>query len=358
MHKIINFDLYDIAPPSASKHTVNIVEKKGHRVVKEDVTLEELYEEHASPGKFVHLVDAVDKTLANNIEKMREDNTSVRRRYAIVDARIDEKIKARQKKLGEVSGTIKEAHLTLSSPPVYTRIVFDRVYNFIETGSPVEMCIRVFSSSKDRKYEVAGSGLDTQKWLHEHYPHLRPDFILKSMPEGTEFLIKPVTNGNVVQFVLGKRPAWMKGDLTERAFKVKGVVKQTLPENISAQNYLTKQEKNQARIVQAELGKTSNKPFDTSPFKEKQHKTLHVGTTDINFELGTDGFLSRSAAERQQKIRQARGRKQEQKAGRRVHRWESRGNSTSPNLVPDSKKLDLGDQQHPEFSSLDLGKRD
>jgi hypothetical protein len=73
---------------------------------------------------------------------------------------------------------------------------------------------------------------DWWPWLHEHFPHLHPDFILKSMPAGTYYLIKPISDGRRVAFVLSlplsseqykKGPAPPK-DMTGRLFKVQEAV--------------------------------------------------------------------------------------------------------------------------------------
>ncbi|KAJ4992812.1 hypothetical protein SVAN01_01858 [Stagonosporopsis vannaccii] len=357
MHKILDFDLYDIAPPSASKHEVDIAksETEPDEIVKNGVTLEKLYEEHISPGQFIYLVKPIDKALASNFEKMREEDTpSTHKKYAVVKARIDEnrqnKLEANRRRkgleahprgLGEVSGALKEAHISLFSPPAYTRLVLDRVYNFIEFGSPVELCIRVFSSGKDTKYRPVG--LDIQKWLHEHFPHLRPDFILKSMPEGTEFLINPVTNGCVVQFVLGKRPEWMgKQDLTARAFRVKDTVGKTLSTNAMAKNYLARQRKNAAKFEKSRRDVQEAAPSevsDPSPSKKRIMNTRNIPSRQFSFELGSRGELSEQAGERQRKLRESRERQKEAKHKRRMekmekmaeykakqrHRWEGRG---------------------------------
>ncbi|KAJ4352693.1 hypothetical protein N0V95_004018 [Ascochyta clinopodiicola] len=240
MHKILDFELYKLAPPTASNHRVTLVEsvKRPNKTVKEDVTFEELYEKHVSPGRFLHMVEGVDKRLADNFHKMRETNfPSKRRSYTIVEARLSDEnksksntSKAHPENLHEVSKAIKGAPLLLSSPPAYTTMVLNRSYNFIASGALVEFTIRAFRLASDEVYRH--EGLDIQRWLHEHFPHLRPDFLLKSMPKGTEYIVEPVTNGSVIQFVLGKRPGWMRGkDLTKRLFSIRREVEDNLPKN-------------------------------------------------------------------------------------------------------------------------------
>ncbi|KAF1348284.1 hypothetical protein EJ07DRAFT_185072 [Lizonia empirigonia] len=228
MQKILAFDRYEQEPPSASDHRVTLVRSETDlRPLTEGVSLQELYDHHIGPGKFLYSAQPVPKTLAQDYEKMREyDVPSQANKYAILPAHtLPIHVKNPQID-GKQFGPLKNVHISLPNPIEYTKGALDRAYQFIELGLPVEFRMRL---SGKKKKGTAPPDPAVWPWMHAHFPHLRPDFILKSMPERSEYLIHPVTDGRVVQFVVGRQPAQMPGpDLTQRVFRVKEAVLESM----------------------------------------------------------------------------------------------------------------------------------
>jgi hypothetical protein len=231
MQKIIGFDLYDPPPPSTSSHRVNLVKSESdHTPIAKDVSLQELYDNHLGPGKLLYMTQKISKKLSENYEKMRDERVPEQvNNYAIVNAHtIEVKVKTAQVQ-GNQLGGLKGVHMVLANPVEYTKEALDRAYQFIEHGSPVEFRVRLLGAVVKKKMKSTPASADAWPWMHAHFPHLRPDFILKTMPEGTDYLIKPVSDGRTIQFVLSKKAKVMpKLDLTNRVFRVKKAVIQTL----------------------------------------------------------------------------------------------------------------------------------
>jgi hypothetical protein len=219
MHKVIPFELYKIAAPSTSLHKVNLVDGKHHdKVIAENITLQELYDEHIKPGHILYLTKTIPKNVAESVEKLKaEDTANTVKDFAIVVG--NSILHNKKAPVGHLQ--LKTMPITLSSPVEYVRHTLDRAYQFVEHGSPVEFLIRLKGSQE--KAEARLKFGDTEGWpyIHDHFPHLRPDFILRSMPEGSTFVIAPVWNGKRIQFVIQKKAWKLPLDLTKRLFKVK-----------------------------------------------------------------------------------------------------------------------------------------
>lgn len=278
MHKVLFFDRYHPTPPSESKHKVNLVASMTDRsVIAEGLSLQELYDNYVDHGKLLYMADPVLKKVDGSLTRLQENNVqSSNNNYALLDAgSLPFNIKNSQK-AHKQHGALKNTIFLLSSPPAYTRLALDRSYQFITHGSPVEFRIRL-SGPGQEKNQAPDS--DLLPWMFEHFPHMRPDFILKSMPAGTEYMIQPYTNGEMVQFVLAM-PA-QKGpkiDLTVRLERVKKQVQDTVPVNKMAMNYLAKRER-RARIAQG----TPHEVIIEERRKEKEIRTLkYVSTPQLN----------------------------------------------------------------------------
>jgi hypothetical protein len=300
MHKVLFFDRYHPTPPSESKHKVNLVASTtDRRVIAEGLSLQELYDNHVDHGKILYMVDPVLKKNDGSLSRLQENNVqSSNNNFALVVAgSIPFNIKNSQKARKQ-HGALKNTIFLLSSPPEYTRLALDRSYQFISHGSPVEFRIRLSGPGQETKV-VPGqhSNRDLLPWLFEHFPHMRPDFILKSMPAGTEYMVQPFTNGGIVQFVLAM-PA-QKGpklDLTVRLEKVKKRVADTVPANKMAQNYLVKLER-RARIAKG----TPHEVIIEERRKEKEVRTLkYVSTPQLNgtFDTKEKKMLAKMEAKR------------------------------------------------------------
>ncbi|KAJ4378984.1 hypothetical protein N0V86_005861 [Didymella sp. IMI 355093] len=254
MHKILDFVRFDVKPPSESTHRVNLVKwGKGKEfndkftIVKENLSLEELYE-HVSHGQFIYQADQIPKRIDGKFKDLRDHNIPAQsNNYAIGIAKqtewnsvdqVSNKVKHAAQKDGNQLGALKTVIMLLSNPVSYKLLSLDRAYQFVELGSPVEFRIRLHDSAVAVKKKAAVPDPELVPWMMDHFPHLRPDFILKAMPAGTKYVVNPVTDGRIVQFVVGRDVKQApKLDLTTRLFRVKKAVENTLPNNPMAQRY-------------------------------------------------------------------------------------------------------------------------
>jgi hypothetical protein len=199
--KVLPFDLYKVGSPGDSAHEVNLV--RGGKTIAENISLEELYEKHVKPGQLIHLTEAIEKNLTTDIARLKEKNTQLSlRTFGIFEPR---SIPGNKKDAdaGKGRGALRVTALNLSSPPKFFQLALDRSYQFIEYGSPVEFTIAIKRSRVSKEERLKGSSdKEAWPWIHEHFPHLRPDFILKSMPEGSMWAVEPVTDGRILQFVI------------------------------------------------------------------------------------------------------------------------------------------------------------
>ena len=247
MQKIVGFEDYRVALPSASQHVVDVVEETGNTVVAQGISLEELYDKHVKPGHMLYLTQKVDKGMAENVKKMRKEQVAQwTNKFAIAQP-----YSGRVKNTGKQLGGLKYIMITLANPVTHVRLVLDRAYQFIANGSPVEFQIRLKGSytkkarKKQEKERLKGKEVDGETdgktdggpgvvqeededewvWLHNHFPHLRPDFILKSMPEGSRYLIYPVKDEVKMKFVVSLEATVMPAmNLNKRVKLVKAAV--------------------------------------------------------------------------------------------------------------------------------------
>jgi hypothetical protein len=237
-HKVIPFSLYEPPPPKDSNQRINLVDPKSSEVLHENITFEELYNDHLKDGLLLHQVDPVPKPYSGSIEMMQaEDIPNKHNNYALVKAktlpgikiRVDKpKIMNMENKYFKQLAMLKEVHVQLDSPAAFWRISLDRAYQFLEHACPVEVVIRISGKHTAAKDKLHPGPADRWPWMHNSFPHLRPDFWMKSMPKGTSYLVKPVSDGRVVQWVMSM-PYEKSGnaikDLTKRLFKVQTACK-------------------------------------------------------------------------------------------------------------------------------------
>jgi hypothetical protein len=235
-HKLLPFDRYEVPPLDNSEHLVNI--GKGEDAIATDVSLQEVYDKHLKPGQIIYLLDDIPKSTAESVDKLHTaDVTKRNRTFGVFQAgSLPHNIKTLGK--GKGPGALRVSPLKLSSPADYFKLVMDRSYQFIEQGSPVEFSIRFRSGHVNKEEQLVPSETDSWRWIHCHFPHVRPDFILRSMPEGSRFVVDPVSNGTVLQFVIAanvpKGPR-IPDNLTRRLFRVKDSVKLSIARGQQAQ---------------------------------------------------------------------------------------------------------------------------
>jgi hypothetical protein len=239
-HKILPFQIYKPPAPSESKHKINLWTKIGGEQIAEGLTLEEVLENYISPGNMLYLTQPVKKGHSENWEYMKKNNIPQEfNNYAIVKAG-DRTIHIAQHKqrnhpnpeFRDLAG-LKEIHVNLASPVAYWMLVLARAYAFLDNGNQVEFSIRFKGSYVRKETRRQPGDQEVWPWMHNHFPHLRPDFILKGMPKGTYYMIHPFSDGKHVQFVLAmphtsNKTSPLKRNFTKRALLVKSMVETSI----------------------------------------------------------------------------------------------------------------------------------
>ncbi|USP80749.1 uncharacterized protein yc1106_08023 [Curvularia clavata] len=230
-HKALIFSPYTVEPPSASPHRINLFEgdkhHSNHTLIAKDVSLQEVYDNYVKDGYMIYSMQPLKKNMASDFKDVPEDDfPAIYKDYSFVHAHTHRvPMDSRQK--GRQLGGLKNIIFNESSPTSYYRISMDRAYQFIEGGSPVEVRIRL--QGKVSKFERHQPGDPTiWPWMHARFPHLRPDFIIKGMPEGTKFLINPVSDGRVCQWVMARPAQDTTQNLDEQFEKIKRRVTQSI----------------------------------------------------------------------------------------------------------------------------------
>jgi hypothetical protein len=202
--------------------------------------LEEVFENHISPGNMLYLTQPVKKALSENWETMKENKVPQEfNNYAIVKAGDVGVHIAKHKQRNhpnpefrDLAG-LKEIHINLASPVAFWAVVLSRAHAFLDNGNQVEFSIRFKGSFTGKETRRKPGDPEIWPWMHNHFPHLRPDFILKSMPKGTYYMIHPFSDGKHVQFVLAmphvsNNTTSLKRNFTKRALMVKTMVEASI----------------------------------------------------------------------------------------------------------------------------------
>ena len=84
------------------------------------------------------------------------------------------------------AGRGRQVHFTIYSPPAHLYLTLVMAYGCLLQGCRIEF--HLHQKSNDVRVQ------NTVHWAMEHSLHLRPDVILKAMPEGTELLGLPATS--------------------------------------------------------------------------------------------------------------------------------------------------------------------
>ncbi|KAL6705232.1 hypothetical protein ACN47E_007192 [Coniothyrium glycines] len=232
MHKILPFDLYNLPELSAATHKVNLVQetKDGERrPIAQDITFQELYDNYVKDGQMLYLAHTLKKTLAENVQRLKEENVPEQARdYGLVAA-YTHSVSIPRPQRGKHIGPLKVLPLNLSSPHTFVVMQLDRAYQFIMGGHPVEIRLRLRAAGTKKAEKLKPKSMDDWQWVHNHFPHLRPDVMLKGMPDGTGYSVEPFSDGRHVQWV------WMppgkdaeRYEHTKRLLRVKASVRKSI----------------------------------------------------------------------------------------------------------------------------------
>ncbi|KAF2031673.1 hypothetical protein EK21DRAFT_110797 [Setomelanomma holmii] len=123
-------------------------------------------------------------------------------------------------------GALRTIPLGLAQNVTHFKLMIDKAYQFVHAGCPVEFGVPINRKKRSREERLEPEELKALQWIQEHFPHVRPDFIFKSMPEGSIWSIEPVADGRKLQFVVAKTSSFdlNPANYTRRLSKVKSSV--------------------------------------------------------------------------------------------------------------------------------------
>jgi hypothetical protein len=230
-HKVIPFARYEVKPPGDSAHEINLVGgADGKTTIADNISLEDAYNRYIRPGQLLYLAQDIVKNTAEKVNVLKEQNIPLHNRtFGILESG---SITGNHKdfKKGKGQGALRVVPIAISTPSEHFKRVMDGAYQFVDHGSPVEFAIAIRRNKTNKLAKLTHGDPEAWPWVHDHFPHLRPDFILKSMPEGSRYAVEPVSDGRVVQFVIIK-PSKIHPNpinLTGRLFKVKASVQKSI----------------------------------------------------------------------------------------------------------------------------------
>ncbi|KAL5451869.1 hypothetical protein PMIN05_000255 [Paraphaeosphaeria minitans] len=259
MHKIMNYERYD--PPTIAEldHKINILKDvendvggKVRETVAEGVTLGQVFDDYIEPGKILRLAGTMPRIdTPPNKDAMEKRRSADRYRdYVVFDAfstgaqaevggRKATRARGNHNEITHMLG-LREVKLQLGTPMTHFAQMLDKAYQFIELGCPVEfdICIRHCTDKQAAVLFKGSNPINSLDYVYKHFPHLRSDFIHKSMPIGTRWIVYPFTNSRHVQFVLGratKRDEFGMSNFTKRVLKVQKAVIQGVEEGWAQQ---------------------------------------------------------------------------------------------------------------------------
>lgn len=249
LHKILPFDRYETPPPSQSSHKVQLSDGCEPRAKHyANVSFSKLLTKHVRPGRFLIPTTSLSRYEGKNVDQLKQDDRPAKyRSYRLARAAVPtsdapglkvadrEELALEPPKLQQQWGRLKGIHMNLISPVLYQELCLQRAFNFLLQGHVVEFQMRTDHVKVDKKQKIESADPEGTLWLHNHFPHMRPDVILKSMPEGAYFLVDPVSSGRVVQFVMAmplisgnKNDLPVRQKLTSQVFHKKSRLKGTI----------------------------------------------------------------------------------------------------------------------------------
>jgi hypothetical protein len=235
-HEVLWFDRYKYPPLDELPHKIKLWEtdKKGiqKKLIAGNLSLQELYENHVKPGE---MVCSTHEVMKGRVKLLANDDPEAQMPKGLRNYSLCKPYSFRAKDLnkpkGKHVGGLRQIILTDTSPPMYYRRMIDAAYEFLERKCVVEFSLRIQGPALKKKERIESTTPHMWQWLHSVAPHLRPDFIMKGMPENTFYLVEPISNGRVVQWVAGISPLHdnQKG-LTKRLLNIKAQIQRNIDE--------------------------------------------------------------------------------------------------------------------------------
>jgi hypothetical protein len=231
-HKVLNFTPWEvdkIAPLEKVEHRVKLWEtdknSKRLSVIADNIPFQELLDKHVDDGKILYSMCEIKKGMAKTyLDAEDMPFPEELKDYAISKAHTYSAPKGIVQKGTQIAG-LKNIIFNESSPVNFFRMRMDQAYQFLERGCAVEFRLRLQGRMLLKEERIKPAGPERWTWMHQHMPHLRPDFIMKAMPKSTRYLVNPVSNGRVVQWVavLGHKQE-PEVSLDKRLFRIKDAV--------------------------------------------------------------------------------------------------------------------------------------
>lgn len=312
-HKVLNFSPYTCPPLDTLQHKVKLwasttkhgaegvaMTTKGD-LIADNLSLQDLYDHHVKDGQMLFCMEALKKGMAQAYldtggkgKEDREIPEELRNFSTTKPGRFGVPAPKKGKKSKELAG-LKTIVMNESSPPAYYSLSLNRAYQFIDVGCVVEFRLRLQGKTLSKEDRIKPADHCRWQWMHSYFPHLRPDFIMKGMPEDTVYVIQPVSDGRVVQWVASK-PGRVQPpmDLTKRVFNIKTSVGRSIDQGKQAM--LPKKMREQLR----DSGVADYSPNTAMPKNLARAKFGRGGNVKYNSEekkylkkdAETDGFMT------------------------------------------------------------------
>jgi hypothetical protein len=192
--------------------------------------LQELYNNHIKPGQILYCLGEVKKGIAQtHLDAEDMELAEELKDFSITTAHTFKAPGTIRPTKGKQLGGLKNVIFNESSPITFFRMVMDRAYQFIDAGLAVEFRTRLQGKKLLKEERIKPAGPERWTWMHSHFPHLRPDFIMKAMPPSTRYLVHPMSDGRTVQWVAAK-PAKIDPsvNLDQRVARIKDSVTKSI----------------------------------------------------------------------------------------------------------------------------------
>ena len=301
-------------------------------LIADNLSLQDLYDSHVKDGQMLFCLDALKKGMAQaylDTEDKSEDDRRIPEEPRNFSITKPTRLGVPSSKKGKEIAGLKTIVMNESSPPAYYSLSLNRAYQFIDVGCVVEFRLRLQGKTLSKEDKIKPADHCHWQWMHSYFPHLRPDFIMKGMPEDTIYLIQPVSDGRVVQWVASK-PAQVHPtiDLTKRVFNIKNSVGRSI--NQGKQAMLPRKMREQLR----ESGVADYSPNTAMPKQLARAKFGRGGNVKYSSEekkyfkkdAETDGFMTpdEDLMRKGLRIKTVDG-SFEREMWEGKHRWEARG---------------------------------
>lgn len=231
-HTVLEIFRYTQPPLETAEQLINVY-SSGGEVVAKDVTFQEVHDKHVRPGlslsplKLPALDVPEEKRKLHSVATIKTHQVPAEfNNYVLTELVPPEKIPkfSYKDEKGHAGMKIMPLASRRLKIPLLFRLQMEKIHNFLCMKHPVEVRFvlpgrkigGVRRSEKNFSLNPKADPVirEEWEWLHRAWPHLHPDIVLKSMPEGTTFWLKPHIHAAGVGWVFGppnsQKRAWDK----------------------------------------------------------------------------------------------------------------------------------------------------